>query len=247
MAISLTNFDLMWQAYPNPGGEAEDAKSTIGGNADADWIENTCVIRMSRSFNYSGQPIPKRARGLSTVSGRDGMRYAFRVREFRAYLRRNYGQPTLYHKYAEPGGDVPGSFRGRQGMIAFIVDAWIDATGHLDLWDGARCVHHGYFEEANEVELWEVGDLVPGSPRAERGLPSLPIADAVGEGAANRTADVVIVQTLMAENSYRVGPIDGKVGVLLKRAIVDFQASFLSQPDGRIDPKGNTWRKLNGL
>ena len=51
------------------------------GAVDAAWITNTCTIRMSRSFNYSGAKIPGNYPGLTTVKGKDGLRYAFRVAE----------------------------------------------------------------------------------------------------------------------------------------------------------------------
>lgn len=73
----------MWNAYPNPGGPASAAKQTIGGYVDADWISNTCVVRVSRSFNYSGNRIPaQRDDEIATVKGGDGKAYAIRVREF---------------------------------------------------------------------------------------------------------------------------------------------------------------------
>ena len=34
-------------------------KSLIGGNVDADWITNTCTIRISRALNYSGFATPR--------------------------------------------------------------------------------------------------------------------------------------------------------------------------------------------
>ena len=76
----LSNFDSMWNEYPL--GEAAAIKKRIGGNVDADWIANTCVVRVSRAFNYSGHPIPNGRSSLVTVKGGDRLRYAFRVAEF---------------------------------------------------------------------------------------------------------------------------------------------------------------------
>ena len=72
MARTLLGFEAMWDAYPNPGGSAAEAKRTIGGKVDVEWITNTCVVRVSRSFNASGNPIPGADDdGLATVKGAD--------------------------------------------------------------------------------------------------------------------------------------------------------------------------------
>ncbi len=72
------DFDSMWNEYPL--GEAAAVKKRIGGNVDADWIANTCVVRVSRAFNYSGNRIPNGRASLVTVKGGDQLRYAFRLR-----------------------------------------------------------------------------------------------------------------------------------------------------------------------
>lgn len=53
---------------------------------------NSCVVRISRALNYSGQPIHQSVRAL-TVSGADHKWYAFRVAEFETYMRHEYGPP----------------------------------------------------------------------------------------------------------------------------------------------------------
>lgn len=241
MARRLKNFELMWNAYPNPGGGSSAAKKTIGGNVDADWITNTCVIRVCRSFNYANHRIPRRRQGLNTVSGADGLRYAFRVSEFRRYLTDVYGTPALSHRYPEPGGPVPEGFLRRQGVICFVVRGWSDATGHFDLWRDDDCIHTPYFHKASEVYLWEVSSTVSlVRPRP----PVYRISSSVGEGGANSEEDVRIVQTLLSENGVDPGAIDGDCGPKTIRAIRTFQARFLTQPDGRVDLDGRTWREL---
>ena len=88
----FSNFDSMWNEYPL--GEAAAVKKRIGGNVDADWITNTCVVRVSRAFNYSGHHIPNDRASLVTVRGGDRLRYAFRVAEFSRYLKAVYGAPS---------------------------------------------------------------------------------------------------------------------------------------------------------
>ena len=141
-----------------PALEADKVKALIGGNVNADYITNCCTIRGSRALNGAGAPIPKNFPGLTTVSGADGKRYAIRVKEFNVYLRATYGAPTLSAR----GGAVAESFRGKSGLIVFDVRGWSDATGHVDLWDGATCAFHGYWAEAFEVFLWQAPAAVSG-------------------------------------------------------------------------------------
>jgi uncharacterized protein YgiM (DUF1202 family) len=143
--------DALISHYPT--GDAEAVKRQIGGAVNAEWITNTCAVRMSRSFNQAGTKVPGNVSYMNTVKGGDGNRYAFRVKEFRQWLENKYGKPTL-----EARGDgttnPPSSFRGLKGIICFVDCGWSDATGHLDLWDGQKCVGHAYFEYAKSILLW---------------------------------------------------------------------------------------------
>lgn len=235
MPASLVNFDKMWDAYPNPGEDADAAKHTIGGAAESDTITNTCVLRISRCFNASGNDIPKNPSDeIITIRGGDGKQYALRVREFLRYMTRKYGPPQLRHEYPEGnGGDVPPEFLGKQGVIAFEVDGWTDATGHFDLWNGTKCRHHAYFNRAKAVMLW----LVPDTPRYVLGA-------SVGRGGRNRNADVEVVQNLLADAGFNPGPVDGDCGPKTIAAIEAFQRGFLTRPDGRIDVDGRSWNEL---
>ena len=238
MPSALRNFDEMWNAYPNPGGSAQEAKRTIGGGANAAYITNTCVIRLSRSFNYSGNTIPgRRGDEIVTVRGADRKHYALRVAEFTRYMKRRYGQPDVSHAYpGGRGGEIPGSFRDKQGVIIFDVDSWSDATGHVDLWNGDACRHSAYFHQAAKVMLWEVSDAPTG--------PAL--SGSVGARGRNHREDVLRVQTLLKDHGFDPGPIDGLVGRKTIAAIRAFQRRFVRRPDGRVDPQGRTWRELLG-
>lgn len=134
-------FSGLWNHYAF--GESASVKRRIGGNVNLPWVTNTCVIRVSRSFNYGGSPIPRNANGLNTIKGGDGKRYAFRVREFHRFLVNHVRAP-----------DVEGDVSGQKGVILFLTSCWSDATGHFDLWDGSKCAHKAYFDEADKVLLW---------------------------------------------------------------------------------------------
>lgn len=79
----------------------------------------------------------------------------------------------------------------------------------------------------------------------------IPLRASVGRGGVNNRADVQTVQSLINNNLGRLTPlaplrIDGFVGPVTISAIEEFQRRVvkLPRPDGRVDPNGQTWRKL---
>jgi putative chitinase len=80
-----------------------------------------------------------------------------------------------------------------------------------------------------------------------------PIRGSVGLGGANQKDDVQIVQGgLNRVASDRGGPwprlvTDGAVSYVVFDAIKRFQRTFFgnTNPDGRVDPYGNTYRELS--
>jgi hypothetical protein len=155
--MPIPNADALISAYPL--GPSDEVKKRIGGGINAGWITNTCAIRLSRSFNYSGQPIPSsygnsKGKPALAIYGGDKKLYGLRVAEFRKWLEQKYGKPTLSFK-AGPYGTAPSQLHGKKGIICFVDCGWSDASGHLDLWDGEKVVNHGYFELAKQVYLWE--------------------------------------------------------------------------------------------
>jgi hypothetical protein len=155
---TLPDFAALRGNYPD--GDPEKVKSSIGGKVHADWITNTCAIRMSRALNYSGVHIPIHQEGLSVLSGADGLWYAFRMRELKKWLEATFGEPNI-EKVQPAGGQITRqSFAGMHGIVAFDIE-FDDASGHLDLWDGTSYIHQStdprdYFTMATKVGLWEL-------------------------------------------------------------------------------------------
>ena len=149
---TLPSFAAMKRAYPNQTNPV-DVFKLIGGRVESNNFPNSCVIRVSRALNYSGQPI-HRNHGVLTSSGADGLWYAMRVAEFDRYMRFTYGEPVVDVGGAATGPTARTSFTGKRGIIEFKVAGWTNATGHFDLWDGLRCVHEDYFDKASRVSLW---------------------------------------------------------------------------------------------
>ena len=70
------------------------------------------------------------------------------------------------------------------------------------------------------------------------------IGASVGEGGTNSEADVRAVQQLLSAAGFDTKGIDGDYGTNTRNAIIAFQKTFLSNPDGRIDPGGQSIRRL---
>jgi len=161
----------IWAAFPDhvTHPTLRDLYTHLGGTAARN-IEtpgfgpngNTCASRLSMAFNAGGAPITiaaARAAGAQTLGAADGARIIFRVTEFRAYLIRLLGKPSL-----DDASPYDSAFRGRRGIVAFTV-SWSDASGHIALWDGARYrepKHDNYASYASgsaktsRGEFWEL-------------------------------------------------------------------------------------------
>src|SRR5579859_1604719 len=81
---TLPSFSILRQHYPDQ--DPDTVKQTIGGKVNADWITNTCAVRMSRALNYSGIAIPTDAQGLHVISGADAKWYSYRMQELEHWL-----------------------------------------------------------------------------------------------------------------------------------------------------------------
>lgn len=163
----IPDFNSLWNYHPRSQWDhideiraAKEVKKTIGGKVDADWIPNTCAIRISRAFNYSGYEIkklktvqPDGKERWETVSGADKKWYMLRVDTFLSHiLTKDFGKPDFK-------GYTEADFQGKKGLIVFKVSTWGDATGHLDLWDKTKCSVSAYFDKSDYVLLWQAKNI----------------------------------------------------------------------------------------
>ncbi|WP_306395692.1 type VI secretion system amidase effector protein Tae4 [Telluria beijingensis] len=148
--MTQPSFDTAWAASQriydpiNPG---DRVAKIIGGNVEKNidnpaasqrW-ENTCAVRMSYILGQAGLRIPS-IRG-QTVSGADGRKYFFRVRDLIGFLTQQWGTAEIV-KYPASGG---GTLAGKKGVVLFEVSGWSNAQGHATLYDGSSCYDHCYF------------------------------------------------------------------------------------------------------
>lgn len=156
----LPQWSVFWGQYPDYiNYTSPQVKSMIGGAVDASWITNTCAVRMSYAMNYIGFPIPRGFPNLSTVKGGDGMRYAFRVRELRPWLRHTFGAPDFEVKKKANEAFDRSQIMLMVGLIAFDIN-FSDATGHLDATFGGTFssefgLSKDYFQLATKVSIWK--------------------------------------------------------------------------------------------
>ena len=115
---------------------------------------------MSHALNQAGLPIDRE--GNETVSGGDQNWNYYRVKSLEPFIEEQFGPPTLEETMSSPLSGPPTSFEGKTGVVSFEVDQWSDATGHITLWDGEKCINEGpgrrdcYWEESSSVKLWEL-------------------------------------------------------------------------------------------
>jgi hypothetical protein len=160
MAKKALVWTTLWNEYPDyVSYTSPQVKKDIGGAVDAAWITNTCAVRLSRTLNYNGYPLPQTHKGMLTVGGADKKRYAVRVRELEPWLRSVLGAPQ--HEFEKKENDPfdRAVLAAKKGILGFDI-RFSDATGHLDLWDGSRfssehMMSKDYWVAATRIWLWE--------------------------------------------------------------------------------------------
>jgi penicillin-insensitive murein DD-endopeptidase len=73
--------------------------------------------------------------------------------------------------------------------------------------------------------------------------PATGISAPVGRGATNGSADVKLVQALLNRAGAGIEE-DGNCGRATISAIEEYQRNWSKHPDGRVDPRGTTWKHL---
>lgn len=171
--MAKPSLSAIWTAFPDHGAypTLKDLYTMLGGvaaqNIDAPGFGpngNTCASRLSVAFNGGGSPINRAIAnnvGAATIGTASRARIIYRVRDFRNYLIGVLGRPTI--DSASPFDD---DFKTKKGIIAFTVEGWTDASGHIALVSGGAYrepAHDNYAAfirgQARTVrgEFWELG------------------------------------------------------------------------------------------
>ncbi len=138
----------LWRAFPDHVAypTLKDLYTMLGGKAAQNINSpgfgatgNTCASRMSVALNKGGAPVTA-VKAVETISAADGSKIIFRVTHLRKYLLAKFGKPTA--DITTPYDDA---FNGKRGIIAFTVEGWNDASGHIALFDGS-----GYREPTHD-------------------------------------------------------------------------------------------------
>jgi hypothetical protein len=126
------------------------------------WWANSCAAKMSvallgagykpggqyyteKDISFGGSQIPKNS-AFNPAS-----------QSFKTIFRRIFGEPTITLETTggKPNGWVPEEIKGRKGVYVFSTDAWSDAKGHVDAWDGVKSAGgHEYFSIPGTWEFW---------------------------------------------------------------------------------------------
>src|SRR5690606_30939863 len=108
--------------------------------------------------NQNGYLIPKISGG--SVTGGDGHQYIYTVKQMEKYLSGWLGSPIS--RSMQDGLIDTTIFQGKKGIILFDFGSAASGqnfTGHVDLWNGVKCVGtcgSSYLYESERVSLWEL-------------------------------------------------------------------------------------------
>ena len=95
--MALPPFGMLSALYPNywffPS--PKTVQKIIGGEVQDPDITNTCTIRLSHAMNGAGYPIPEFWRGVTNRRGANRRYYIIRVADFRTWMERRFGAPTV--------------------------------------------------------------------------------------------------------------------------------------------------------
>ncbi len=147
-----------------PQGTGPEVKLRLGGGVNADYITNTCAVRLSHMLNCLGFNLGT-SPNYVTVRDKNRRNILLRVRELYPLVNQLLGKPDVVVTLprGKRGVDVS-AFRGKKGIIRFdTTGAWNDASGHFDLWDGNRMVEASHADDATTeryfglsvaIQLW---------------------------------------------------------------------------------------------
>jgi len=134
----MPNFEKIWEKYPR--GSIDEVKKKIGGNVNADWIENSCAIRLSYTLNRAGHNILQD--GNETISGymsddekkqhKKWHYYRFeKIEEYVKHHIEDFGEKIEIASREQ----IAAAIKDKKGILFFHMPGQKTFTGHAALWN----------------------------------------------------------------------------------------------------------------
>ncbi|EDO36259.1 predicted protein [Nematostella vectensis] len=159
-AIATTGFPLfstLWDNYPLVSKySGRTAMIDAAGLGTHLYGANTCAIRLSYALIHSGHEISiekgqfnwSEERATRATGRYKDAKYIIRVATMRKYLEKVLGPAKMLSKNKS-------TYKGSKGIIVFQdCPKFTTATGHVDLYDGSRCVNKCFFDQCNNIHLF---------------------------------------------------------------------------------------------
>lgn len=115
--------------------------------------QNTCAIRISYALNKGGFKIKRASREFMNAFTGDSIIAS--VNGMIDYLESEFGESDI--EFNDNVIDFKSDIRKRKGIIIFKI-AWSDATGHVTLWDGEKCIDNSdhFNDNPSDLLFWEL-------------------------------------------------------------------------------------------
>lgn len=136
---------------------ALDSAKMVGGNVQHNYetnptaFGNACTIRLCYAFNASNDLIPfVRDKTISGDYDKNGVKewYYFRVTDMVSNF--------LNLRYSRIKISALSSIKRKKGIILFGSCTFSDATGHVDLWNGAAVEGKDYSSRCSDLYFYEI-------------------------------------------------------------------------------------------
>lgn len=125
------------------------------------WWANSCAAKMSMAMIKSGFPVGGIYKTDVTWNGiPKGTRFNPSSQAFKTIFRKYFGEPNIKFTTQEnqyPDGTLPPKIKGKKGVYVFSTDAWGDAAGHVDVFNGNKSRGgHEYWSVPGTWEFWSM-------------------------------------------------------------------------------------------
>lgn len=121
------------------------------------WWQNSCASKMSIAMAISGMPVTGQYKTEVEYKGLPaGTPFNPSSKAFKDIFTAKFGQPTITFKTGNVGFyEIPNEIKGRKGVFVLLTNAWTDAAGHVDAFDGKKSASgHEYWDQEGTCYFW---------------------------------------------------------------------------------------------